>query len=62
MVNSVTPMPKPPIARETMAGAILGDGVLGIVGDWTTVLMCLLFERDSNDRRGGRVTFGKSWV
>ena len=34
MVNSVTPIPNPPIASETIAGAILGDGVFvaGVTG------------------------------
>src|SRR5687768_17046406 len=44
MVNSVTPMPTPPIARARIAMAILGEEVLFAVGDCRTLLMCLLFE------------------
>ena len=36
-----------------MAGAILESWVFWVVGDWTTLLICLLFERDPVSRRGG---------
>ena len=44
MVNSVTPIPTPPMARAMIAIAIFGVVVLVAVGDCMTLLMCLLFE------------------
>src|SRR6476620_1367179 len=43
MANSVTPMPKPPMARARMAGP-MRVAALGVRGAWTVDVMCLLFE------------------
>ncbi|MDQ0864244.1 hypothetical protein QF036_001825 [Arthrobacter globiformis] len=43
MANSVTPMPKPPMARARMAGP-MRVAALGVRGAWTVEVMCLLFE------------------
>ncbi|BCW82275.1 hypothetical protein NicSoilC5_42940 [Arthrobacter sp. NicSoilC5] len=59
MVNSVTPMPTPPMARAKMAMPTLGVLVRAAVDGERTLLICLLFKKwnwkwDGTPRQWGR--------
>ncbi|GAC1377019.1 MAG: hypothetical protein NVS2B15_10360 [Pseudarthrobacter sp.] len=47
MVNSVTPIPTPPIAKAKMAAPMLGVFTVDVVGVRVVLLMCLLFNEDA---------------
>lgn len=47
MVNSVTPIPTPPIANAKIAAPTCGALALDVGEVWTTLLMCLLFKVDA---------------